>query len=452
MARRYTAKEYGVVFLLLLFALLLYIPRLEKVYGQTHVGMVYDLPINLCSDSSGSGTAQSCTTSPVSFTPTTGIAIIYQTTTANTGDVTVNVNALGAKHIRKSFAAAVLGAGDLPANVPVVLVYDGTFWELFSTGNASVSSPGGRLTLTTGTPVMTADATAQTTVFYDSYVSQTVSVFNGTSWVALTITNNEVSMGLDATVPHIASGSLYDVFGVNSSGLALCAGPAWSSTTSRGTGAGTTQIHRQSTSGIWTNQNALTHCWGGASGLTDFGSVAVDQATYLGTLDATANGQTGMQFKPAAASGGSNNVLGLYNAYNQVLTGSFERDSTASWTYSTQTWRATNSSNSNRITYVDGLQQSQVTTACTVGSQSSAGSVVAGEVGVDLDSTTATPTLIAFFQTAATTGSGGNIGNTNSFAPSLGLHFLQQMEFSSNTNVVQFDANGFQALQINLLM
>lgn len=55
----------------------------------------------LCADSSGSGTAQSCTTAP-SFTPTTDDCIVYTTTTANTGSgLTLNVNSLGAKSVAK---------------------------------------------------------------------------------------------------------------------------------------------------------------------------------------------------------------------------------------------------------------------------------------------------------------------------------------------------------------
>jgi hypothetical protein len=88
-----------------------------------------------CADSSGSGTAQSCTTSP-SFTPASGDQILYSTTTNNSGDVTVNVNSLGAKHIRKWSASAVLASGDLVANVPITLIYDGTFWEIPTIGNA----------------------------------------------------------------------------------------------------------------------------------------------------------------------------------------------------------------------------------------------------------------------------------------------------------------------------
>jgi hypothetical protein len=88
-----------------------------------------------CSDSSGSGTVQSCNTNPT-FTPVSGSSILYTTTTSNTADVTVNVNSLGAKHIRKNSGAAVLASGDLVAATPVQLIYDGTYWEIATVGNA----------------------------------------------------------------------------------------------------------------------------------------------------------------------------------------------------------------------------------------------------------------------------------------------------------------------------
>ena len=96
----------------------------------------------LCSDSSGSGTAQSCSTSP-SFTPGSGDEIIYTTTTSNTGDVTLNVNATAAKHVHKWSGSSILGAGDLVSNVPVLMVYDGTFWEVQTIGNAPSGGGGG---------------------------------------------------------------------------------------------------------------------------------------------------------------------------------------------------------------------------------------------------------------------------------------------------------------------
>jgi len=100
----------------------------------------------VCSDSSGSGTAQVCTTSP-SFTPAAGSCVAYLTTTTNTGALTVNVNASGADPVQKWLGTA-LASGDVPANRPIVMCFDGTNWNVSTIGNA----PAGTGTVTgTGT-------------------------------------------------------------------------------------------------------------------------------------------------------------------------------------------------------------------------------------------------------------------------------------------------------------
>lgn len=100
-----------------------------------------------CLDSSGSGTAQSCSTSPA-FTPAAGDTIVYMTTTTNTGDMTVNVNSSSAIHVRKWQKASVLASGDLVAGVYVGLTYDGAYWEIGGNiGNAP--SGGGGVSNTT---------------------------------------------------------------------------------------------------------------------------------------------------------------------------------------------------------------------------------------------------------------------------------------------------------------
>lgn len=296
-----------------------------------------------------------------------------------------------------------------------------------------ILTPGGRLTPTSGAPVLTASATAQTTVYYDSFVHAYVPVFDGVStWNNLTITSDEISMGLDAVTPHVASGSLYDVFGLSNSGsLVIAIGPAWTSTTARGSGAGTTQLVRQN--GILVNAVALTHAWGGASGTTDYGSVAATTATYLGTIYATANGKTGMGLNPAAANGGTNNILGVYNAYNRVPIEARCQDNTASWTHTGTTWGAADASNSNRISWIDGLQQSNAfANYLILATGASANSPCAG---IGWDSTSTAPNASMQGQ------SGTGISTLTVFdmsLPLLGFHFVTAMEVSSNTGTDTF--------------
>jgi hypothetical protein len=128
---------------------------------QTATAHMMTLPLS-CLDSSGSGSAQNCTTSPT-FTPAAGDQIIYKTTTTNTGTsgLTINVNSSSAVHVRKWQGTSELAAGDIQAGVYIPLVYDGTYWETPTVGNAQASIPYGvgagtaqaqAVTTTTGAP------------------------------------------------------------------------------------------------------------------------------------------------------------------------------------------------------------------------------------------------------------------------------------------------------------
>ena len=82
---------------------------------------------------------------------TTGLMLLYRPTNAGTGALTVNVSALGAKSV-KTIAGADPTSGDILANQPVLLMYDGTNFVILAgseylskTGNQTLT---GDLTLT----------------------------------------------------------------------------------------------------------------------------------------------------------------------------------------------------------------------------------------------------------------------------------------------------------------
>jgi hypothetical protein len=222
----------------------------------------------------------------------------------------------------------------------------------------SLLLPQGRLTLSSTVPVMTSDATAQTSVYYLPYTGGYVPHYDGVNFSHLAIPNG-MRIDLDSNAAHTGyqqSGKLFDIFVFSNGGTAqLCTGPAWTNSTTRS--AAISQV-----AGIWVNTSSMTF----KTDTTTFtGTLSASSGTYVGTLYATANGQTGMAFKPAATGGGANNILGLYNAYNRVTVDALSRDSTASWTYATATWQALNAGGTgsglnNRISWVDGLQQSDV--------------------------------------------------------------------------------------------
>lgn len=98
-----------------------------------------------CADSSGSATAQTCTTSP-SFTPAAKDCLFYTPGTTNTGALTVNVNSSGAAAVKKWLGTA-LASGDLPSGKTVPMCFDGTNWNTHDIGNAPA---GGGVTSFTG--------------------------------------------------------------------------------------------------------------------------------------------------------------------------------------------------------------------------------------------------------------------------------------------------------------
>lgn len=214
-------------------------------------------------------------------------------------------------------------------------------------------------------------------------------------------------------------------------------------TTLRGTGAGTTEL--QMLNGIWTNKNSATLKNGAGAGT----SVAANKATYLGSIYPTANGQTGMSFRSAAASGGPSTppVLGLYNAYNRVALESWARDSNGTWTPPNTGWRAADGSVRNRVTWLDGLAQSVVRATYNVTANGQTGAAAIG-MGIGIDNTNTLP-LIASIQVNS---SQLNISSDGSFQPQLGVHYAQALDWAVGGSGMAFSGNPTSTLQTMQLL
>lgn len=307
---------------------------------------------------------------------------------------------------------------------------------ILSQAHAQVYIPGGRLTLVSNTPVMTADVSGATTVYYTAYTGTNVPTANGT-----TLQNSAFASQLTLNLSGLQSGNIYDIFLVNNSEvLTLCTGPAWSTSTSRGTGTGTTELTLLN--GLSVNANLISSCLNGPNSSL---SVPAKSGFYLGSVYATANGQTAMQLKPSAATGGTNNVLGLWNAYNRVRVAAYCRDNKSSWLYSTASWRAADNSTSNKISFLDGLQQSQVTGNYAVMGASTV-DTVGGYIGLNVDASTATPNITSTAASAASETSASQPSVTETFYPLLGLHYIQAVEYTSGSSANFFGFNASQQL------
>lgn len=261
-----------------------------------------------------------------------------------------------------------------------------------------LSSPicaGGRLTLTTVTPVTSADTTSST-LYYTPYIHDTISLpgsSGGGDWQCITF--NEVSISLPNT-----SSQMYDVFGYNNSGALALEFTAWTNDTTR------------------------------ATSLTLVDGVPCKTGTlsrrYLGSVRTnTTLGQTSDRTYERY----------VWNYQNRVNRSLYAQDTTASWTYNTATWRAANASSVLGVgatSFIIGLVESLVTSTyeATFGNTAAAAESV---LGINLDSTSATPGNTATVSIANTT-TRSHSSATYSGYPAIGYHYLQNMENRSTNS------------------
>jgi hypothetical protein len=222
-------------------------------------------------------------------------------------------------------------------------------WTAINAASATpaVPPPQGRLTLTSATPVLAADVTAATAVYYTPFAGNLVPIYNGSSMVPAEF--SELTLSLVAS--HALS-TIYDVFVFSNAGvLTLVTGPAWSVSTAgsgaRGTGAGTTQLTR--VKGLWTNAVSMT----ARNGSTTY-TVGANLATYVGSIhiDGTAGQVT------CHTSYGQSRKWGVWNAYNRQSIYLKAGDATASWVSNNASGvHAANGSAANSITVFSGLPE-----------------------------------------------------------------------------------------------
>lgn len=323
---------------------------------------------------------------------------------------------------------------------PSVQVFGNTTSSFAQLTLPTFTQPQGRLSLSSSQSVMTADVIGGTIVYYLPYEGANVPVRNGQMYAPQSIGAVGISLALSTTAhPHNNLFDIYAIFNPTGSAPTLCSGPAWLGPTTRGSSIALTNYR-----GIWVNGLALT-CQA-SSGTASCAALA---CTYLGTMYTTGDGQTSMQFGPNGLAAGNCNVLGIWNAYNRVHAFSESRDTTTSWKQATaSTWEpadavSTGGGLCNRVTFVDGLQQSNIN---TVETQPLTGVSTSAQpsIGVVLDSTTATPVLAAAQQNNIATTS---VAYSNWNAPLLGLHYAQAMENAVNITSVLYQ--GGLSLQLN---
>lgn len=282
------------------------------------------------------------------------LSIRNRDTAAATVTVMVDVSATDSEIVK-----ATLAVGDS-------LVYShGNGWSVIDTnGNlktgtggssssSSQSESGGRLTLSSGTPVMTGDVSNSTSIYYTPYIHDKVSLYDGANWTMTTfaeLTNTTTDNTKNPAA--VGANSNYDLFVWDDSGtIRLGRGPAWSSATARGTGAGTTELER--VNGIWMNKISITN------------GPSAQRGTYVGTVRSDGSSTIDWELGGSAA-GGDPGFLYVWNMYNRVDVSAIVNDNTNSWTYAGNgTYQATNNSTSNRVSMVFGMNEDITSSICT---------------------------------------------------------------------------------------
>lgn len=204
----------------------------------------------------------------------------------------------------------------------------------------------GRITLTASTPVTTADVTGATTVRFTPYKGNTISLYDGADWVQRTFTELTLALGSDS------ANLMYDLFAYDNGGTVALERTAWTNTTTRATGL-TTQ------DGVLVRSGAATR-------------------RYLGSYRTT--GTVGTTEDSAAK-------RYVWNYYHRVRKHLYVADATATYNYTTATFRQANAAAANQVEAAIGIAESMIELAVN-SAIANTNADVAVAVSIGEDSTT----------------------------------------------------------------
>lgn len=322
-----------------------------------------------------------------------------------------------------------------------------------------------RLTLTSGTPVTTADVTSATVVYLTPYDGATFWLTTGgnTSFTekslkltdaqtGTTTSGNAIISGLSDTSQLVrgmlitgtnvgaasviatidsatqvtgtvnstgsasntitfktVSGKLYDIFAIPSGGaVKLRFGTVWTNTTTRATAIDNTVV-----AGVYTNSAAI--------GSGDSNAIAANVGVYVGTVYCNANGSTDDIVQTSRL---------VWNNFNRVKRFIYYVDTTNTWSYGTAAWQSANAVSSAHCKFVIGLSENLVEATAT--SIVDAALSVTGSAGIGVDSTSAN-SAITYGEIASSVAAGItralSIANYRGY-PGIGYHYLQWLEYA----------------------
>lgn len=349
-------------------------------------------------------------------------------------------------------------------------------------GAAVSAQPGGRLTLSSGNPVMATSVTGAANLFYTPHLGRLIPVWGGSGFAAIDFWD-ELIAGLSDTTHNpsaLTANKVFDWFvWVDSGVVAIAGAPGAITLNNHGFRAG--QVFRLSSSGVlpspltpntnyyvistgltagtflfsatkggaainvtggagvheletrrlthgpaWTNlttrtANALSRTrgiWLNGTAITN--GPALERGTYVGTtFNSTAN-QLAWRFGDIDTSARFN----VWNTYNRITVGTSIVDGTDSWFSTDGAWHMMNESTNNRAEGVFGLQEDSVDLTLTV--MLSGTNTGYSAISMDWPGGGAGPALPSIFPSEAS----GILVSHHVNVPPIGFHFWQALEAS----------------------
>lgn len=271
----------------------------------------------------------------------------------------------------------------------------------------TVFYPQGRCSLLTGVSITTTDIASGISAYYMPYTGSYIPITgDGVTFTMSAFTQmQQVISDTTKSPAAVAASSNYDYFVWNDSGtLRFSHGPAWSSSTSRGTGISTTEI--DFTTSFPTNK------WAIANG------PAANRGTLVCSLRSNASGQ----WMDTVAFRWVSNV---YNAVPRYMT---VTDAAANWNYTTPSFRQANANTANQIDFLQSLNGGMLSAEAMGVATNSTGTVFFA-TGIGIDSTGTNSANVFQTQTANSSAQQSAAAFYRGY-PGLGRHTAVWLELS----------------------